>query len=87
VGNRAHLKQEGELRNGKSRARAGISRKGNLCTPRRSGGFSRASKRSEATFSYPLISVPVVVASEIDVFPAKRRDVLVDAVWSEPLSG
>jgi hypothetical protein len=54
----------------------GTSRKGNLCTLRRAGGVSRASERSEAAFGYPLIGVPGVIASEIDVFPPKRRDVL-----------
>jgi hypothetical protein len=56
--------------------RGGTSRKGNLCILRRAGGVSRASERSEAAFGYPLIGVPGVIASEIDVFPAKRRDVL-----------
>jgi hypothetical protein len=58
------------------RESGGTSRKGNLCTLRRAGGVSRASERSEAAFGYPLIGVPGVIASEIDVFPAKRRDVL-----------
>ena len=54
----------------------GTSRKGNLCTLRRAGGVSRASKRSEAAFGHPLIGVPGVIAREIDVLPAKRRDML-----------
>jgi hypothetical protein len=54
----------------------GTSRKGNLCTLRRAGGVSRASKRSEAAFGHPLIGVPGVIAREIDVLPAKRRGVL-----------
>ncbi len=54
----------------------GTSRKGNLCTLRRGGGVSRASERSEATLGHPLIVVPGVIAREIDVLPAKRRDVL-----------
>jgi hypothetical protein len=49
---------------------------GKLCTLRRAGWVSGASERSEAPFSYPLIGVPGVIANEIDVLPAKRRDVL-----------
>jgi len=52
------------------------SRKGNLCTLRRAEGVSRASERSEGTLGYPFIGVPGVIAGEIDVLPAKRRDVL-----------
>lgn len=52
------------------------SRKGILCTLRRAGGVSWASEGSEASLGYPLIGVPGVIAREIDVLPAKRRDVL-----------
>ncbi len=52
------------------------SRKGNLCTLRGAGGVSGASERSEATLGYPLIGVPGVIAGEVDVLPAKWRDVL-----------
>jgi len=54
----------------------GTSRKGNLCTLRRAGGVSWDSERSEASFGNPLIGVPGVIAREIDVLPAKRRNVL-----------
>jgi hypothetical protein len=45
-------------------------------SPRPDGGDPRVSERPEATLGYSLIGVPGVVASEIDVLPAKRRDVL-----------
>ena len=54
----------------------GTSRKGSLCTLRRGRRVSRASERSEATLGYPLVVVPGIIAGEIDVLPAQRRDVL-----------
>ena len=43
---------------------------------RRTGGVSGVSERSEATLGSPLIDLPGVIAGEIDVLPAKRRNVL-----------
>ena len=39
-------------------------------------------ERPVATLSYPFIGVPGVVASEIDVLPTERRDML-EQVWIE----
>ena len=54
----------------------GVRRNVHPYRDRRAGEVSGASERSEATFGYPFIGVPAVVASEIDVLPAKRGDVL-----------
>jgi len=54
----------------------GTSRKGNLCTLRSDGGVSGASEGSKATLGNPFIGVPGVIAGEIEVFPAKRGDML-----------
>jgi len=62
--------------NERSVLEGGTSRKGHLCTLRTVGGDSGASERSEATLDYPLIGVPGVISGEVDVLPAKRRDVL-----------
>jgi hypothetical protein len=77
VGNCAHLKQEGELRNGKSRAREVASQEREIYGRQgaREGfhGLRRALKPPLAT---RFLACQWVVASEIDVFSAKRRDVL-----------
>jgi hypothetical protein len=52
------------------------SRKGNLRTLRPVEGGSGVSERPKAAFGDPFIGAPSVIAGEIDVLPAKRRDML-----------
>ncbi len=52
------------------------SRKGNLRTLRAAEGGSGVSERPEAAFGDTFIGVPGVIAGEIDVLPAERRDML-----------
>ena len=50
------------------------SRKGNLRTLRRTEAVFRNPERSEASFGHSLVMVPSVVAGQIDMSPADRRD-------------
>jgi len=52
------------------------SRKGNLRTLRAGGGGSGVSELPEAAFGDPFIGAPRIIAGEIDVLPAERRDML-----------
>jgi len=50
------------------------SRKGDLRTIRFAVAVSGDSKRSEASLTHPFVRVPGVIAGEVDLLPAERRD-------------